>query len=202
MVAAPSRFVPAQQVLLHEVRGVVANSEGLKMEGACVLALQLNHASAAGNLACQPTDPNGEFKLRLPPGKYVIRAKDEAEGYPDPNFLFSADSRANFPEIVVGTSDILGLRVTLGPRGGVLEGDVLDGATGLAIGGAKITISDAKAPAFVEVFSNKRGHFQFTVPRKAVSVCAVAPGYRSSRAEELLLSGGQRQSVRFELQQK
>lgn len=197
------RFSVGQETVVHKVRGVVTNDAGTKMEGACVSALQVTASGGAGNLPCQRTGRDGEFTLRLPPGKYVIRAKHEAEGYPDPSFLFSSDPRANFPEVVVERSDVTGVRVILAARGGVLEGTVLDGATRLPIAGAKITISDPHASgAYVEVFSTKSGHFQFTVPNKLVSVTATSPGYMASQSEELLLSSGQHQSIEFELNKR
>ena len=107
---------------------------------------------------------------------------------------------AKFPQVIVGQSDISGVRVTLGAKGGVLEGKVRDETTRLPIVGAKITISDARAPgAYVEVFSNKDGGFQFTVPAKPVLISATAMGYEKRRAEEVALSGGQHRRIEIDL---
>jgi len=190
-----------QQPPERNVEGIVAKVDGSKMAGACVLASVVD--SSAGNLGCVQTDKAGRFAMRLRPGRYVIRAKDEAEGYPDPLFLFSADPTAKFPEIVVGESDISDLRVTLGARGGVLEGNVLDRATRLPIAGAKVRISNAREPsAYVEVFSDKDGRFQFAVPAKPIFLSTTATEYKNVRTGELVLSGGQYRIVEIELERK
>jgi Carboxypeptidase regulatory-like domain len=182
----------------QNVAGVVMRVDGSEVPGACVSARAVG--ASAGNMGCTKTDEHGAFTMRLRPGEYVIRAKDEAEGYPDPSFLLSADPTAKFPQVVVGQSDISGVHVTLGAKGGVLEGKVQDEATRLPIVGAKITISDARSPgAYVEVFSKKDGGFQFIVPAKPVFIFATAIGYENGRAEEVALSGGQHRSIEIDL---
>jgi len=184
----------------RNVAGVVTRIDGSELPGACVFARAAGAGASAGNMGCTETDEHGGFTMRLRPGEYIIRAKDEAEAYPDPNFLLSADPSAKFPQVIVGQSDISGVRVTLGAKGGVLEGKVQDETTRLPIVGAKITISDARAPgAYVEVFSNKDGGFQFTVPAKPVLISATAMGYEKRRAEEVALSGGQHRRIEIDL---
>lgn len=94
------------------------------------------------------------------------------------------------------------MRVVLGTRGGVLEGDLRDALTQQPIPNAKVTIRDAQSPnAFVEVLADKAGHFRFTVPNKPVHVIATAGGHEATRyeGEPLILSGGQHRSVKIKL---
>jgi len=42
------------------------------------------------------------------------------------NAFFSVDTRARFPTIFVAQSDVPGVRVVLGAKGGILVGDVRD----------------------------------------------------------------------------
>jgi len=112
----------------------------------------------------------GRFQILLPPGHYQIRAKAEEEGYPDPSFLFCADPAAIFPDVVVGDEKISGVRVVLGLRGGLLEGEVRDAETGGGIRKSRATIVDANDPKeYVEVFTDDAGHFRFTVPPKRIN---------------------------------
>jgi hypothetical protein len=192
------------------VSGVITDPSGVEVANALVEAVpRPAHEEAKGGTIGDRSNPwiqadgQGKFTLSLAPGRYKIRAKDESEGYPDPIFLLSTSPLAKFPEIVVGDSDVSGLRVTLGPKGGVLEGNVRDERTKLPIAGAKITISDARAPAaYVEVFSDRGGHFQFTVPSKPISVFVTAKGYRIGRMEEFVLSGGRHRSIQVDLEQE
>jgi hypothetical protein len=189
----------AQDSTPHTVTGIVTTADGSRVEGACVSALPTE--SNAGNSTCTNTDQEGRFKLMLRPGKYQLRAKDETAGYPDPMFLLSADPTARFPEIVVGASDVSGVRVVLGLRGGILEGEVRDSSSGLPISGAKLTITDLHNPAaYVEVFSNKDGRFQFTVPGRPLTVSATARGYKPAEVREFTVSAGQHCTVDINLE--
>jgi hypothetical protein len=189
----------AQDSAPRAVSGIVTSADGSTVEGACVSALPME--SNAGNSGCNRTDQQGRFRLTLRPGRYVLRAKDEATGYPDPMFLLSSDPAAGFPEIVVSESDVSGVKVVLGSRGGTLDGEIRDSNSGLPISGAKVTIRDKHNPAaYVEVFSDANGRFQFTVPAKPVSVSATAKGYKSSSKEEVVLSGGQHRTLDIHLE--
>ena len=192
----------SETITKHIVTGVVTDADGSEVANAYITAMATD-GSSGGDLSWVHTDTHGRFRIALKPGRYLIRAKDEASGYPDPNFLLSADPIASFPEIVVDQADILGVRVRLGSKGGVLEGDVRDQETQSPVTQAKVTIRDARKPdVFVEVFSDKTGHFQFTVPKKPIQILATAPGYTTTyfgTGEALTLSGGERRSVVIEL---
>ena len=153
-----------------------------------------------GNLTWTQTDDHGNFRLHLREGRYEIRGKKEADGYPDPNSLLSVDLNAVFPEVVVSKRDIEKVEVRLGRKGAVLEGRVLDKASQEAVHQAKITIRDAKRPeAYVELFTDKRGLFRFTAPSKPL----IADQYRTiylDNSGEWTPSSGERRTVTFELE--
>ena len=151
-------------------------------------------------------DSSGAFSLSLAAGRYRIRAKDEKDGYPDPSFWLNLDPKARFPEIAVGDKEIRNVKVLLGTQGGILEGQVQDAHTRNSLAGAKIRIQDVRnSDVYVEVFTDRAGHFQYTVPSKPVLISAPAPGYKVAVFEssaELLLSRGERREVDLELERK
>jgi hypothetical protein len=186
------------------VSGTVVDPRGSPVPGAFVEALPITKGGFAASLSWKKTDDHGKFSLSLGEGRYEIRAKDESEGYPDPNALLSVNADALFPEISVSDRELRGIKVRLGPKGGTLDGDVRDKTTEKPISKAKITIRDPRNPqAFVEVFADKDGRFQFTVPPKAVVVSVTAPGYETGYFEngrELDLSGGERRTITLEVE--
>lgn len=186
------------------VSGQVFALNGSPVTHALVASFPIGGSGSGGNVTWVPTASEGNFRLTLKPGRYVIRAKFEASGYPDPTFLFGADPRAEFPEISVADSDVTGIRVTLGGQGGVVEGDLWDSTTRHPVADGKITIRDARNPeSYVEVFADKAGHFQFAVPSKPIRISATAPGYKAATFDtghELTLSDGEHKITNFELQ--
>ena len=185
------------------VEGKVVSPDGAPVPSSSVEAFPIQDGGFVGSLTWTRTDDKGNFRLNLRGGRYEIRAKDEEQGYPDPNALLSHDPNALFPEISVSEENISGVQVRLGPKGGILEGSVNDITTHGAIAQAKITIRDTKRPkAFVEVFSDKDGHFRFTVPSRPLSISASAPGYKTAKFPEggpVTLSGGEHRFFAIDL---
>jgi hypothetical protein len=142
--------------------------------------------------------------LAVPEGRFEIRAKAESLGYPDPNALLSVDPTAVFPQVTVSKQDISGVQVKLGMKGGILDGDVRDKVTQRPVVKAKVTIRDRSRPgSFAEVFADTTGHWQFTVPSKALSISADAHGYKTAHfdaSKPVTLSDGQRRNILIELQ--
>jgi hypothetical protein len=200
LVGLPAK---AFQLSIHNVVGVVADSHGSPAPGASVEAFPIEETGSAGHLSWVHTDKDAGFRLTLRSGRYVIRAKDEKNAFPDPNFLLSSDPSAKFPEITVADADVSGVRVMLGVKGGIIEGTLRDEQTHQVISQGKVTISDARNPeVFVEVPVDKAAHFEFTVPRKPIRISATAPGYSTTyfgNKGELTLSEGERRSVEIEL---
>lgn len=64
-------------------------------------------------------------------------------------------------------SDLTGVPVAPGARGGILSGELRDNANQQPIPKGKVTIRDAeRRDAFVEVTTNEEGRFRFAVPSK------------------------------------
>jgi hypothetical protein len=185
------------------VTGVVTQSDGAVAATASVAIFPLQEQSVAGDLTWTRADSQGRFRLTLKPGRYVVRAKDEADGYPDPSFLLSADPNARFPEISVDETDVSGVRVTLGAQGALLEGSLTDRESQSPVSNGKVVIRDAHDHAvFVELTPDKAGHFQFTVPSKPLVISASAPGYVTAfvgNAEPVTFSGGEHRNITIEL---
>jgi hypothetical protein len=186
-----------------KLSGVVLDSSGNPVPSV-VEAVPIIKGGLAGSFHWTSTDQRGRFQITLYKGRYQIRAKNESEGYPDPNFLLGADPLALFPEVDVSGQDISGLEVRLGSRGGILEGDLREARTSRQIANGKISICDIKKrEVCVELSASESGHFQFTVPSKPVVVSAGAPGYKTAAFDggaEVTLSGGDRRQIEIELE--
>jgi Carboxypeptidase regulatory-like domain len=188
---------------LRLVVGTVVASDGSPIPNASVEAVQLTSGNQDINI-CQlqwsKVDKDGRFRLNLSPGRYEIRAKDETDGYPDPNFLLSKDPNSDFPVITVDNQELSEIKVRLGSKGGILEGELLDQATLSPIEKGKITIADAEQPSiFVEVFTDKEGRFQFVVPNKAILVSGSAPGHAGSPRQQVILAEGEHRKMTIDL---
>ena len=196
----------------YTVRGVVVTPEGSKTLNAYVTALpsfrpgSAHTMGSAGTISWSKVDEHGAFLLSLLPGRYEIRAKAADDGYPDPNALLSVDGAARFPSISVEHSDLSGIEVRLGKKGGVLRGFLHDGQTKAPIAQGKVTIQDShNAERFVELFTNSDGYFQFAIPSKPVIILASARAYSPvyfENREPLLLSNGEQREISIELHRK
>ena len=204
VLAAVVAHVSAEAQVM--VAGVVLDSGGAPVPNSLVEAFPVRAGGFVGNIPWIKTDQNGKFRITVAAGEYEIRAKNELEGYPDPNFLMSVDPSAVFPTITSRTQEIGAVEVKLGVRGGILEGIVRDEATQVIIPKAKVTIRDElRRERSVEVFSDAGGHFQLTVPKRPLQILATAPGYKVTsyeNGEALTLSSGEHRTVTVGLAHK
>jgi len=190
------------------VSGTVTDSTGSESAHALVQAMLRTKRESGGIVGDYPNpwieaDDHGRFRINLPPGRYKFLAKNEIDGYPDTIFLLNSDETATFPEVTVSQKHLSGVRVTLGRRGGVLEGELIDQRSREPIPRCKIMIRDARNPdAYVEVFADRAGHFRFAIPSKPVLISATAPGYKTTKIakSELMLSGGEHRSIGLRLE--
>jgi 5-hydroxyisourate hydrolase-like protein (transthyretin family) len=199
--------IPSHLSSATEVGGTIQDALGRPLPHAYVTVIRhgkgtresvsdLHNRWAAAN-------DKGEFQLNLSPGQYKIRAKAEADGYPDPTFWLNTDPLVKFPTISVGESSIRGLQVTLLTRDGILDCSVVDKLSGNPLAGAKVRLLDPKnSYAFVEVFTDQNGHFQFTVVSKPIVVSAAASGHKQMTfrsGEHVIISPGEHRLIEFEL---
>jgi hypothetical protein len=195
------------------VSGTVRDTSGNVLAHALVEAVPLtakkaNSTGTVGNTPNPwiPVNGSGGFNLRLPPGQYRIKAKDESDGYPDPSFWLNIDPSAKFPEINVSNQDASDIVVILGKRGAILTGELLDAQSQDPVVGAKIRIQDARnRDAYVEVFTDRAGHFQYTVPSKPILISVFARGYKPvvfNNGSEVTLSSGERRQVDLNLERE
>lgn len=185
--------------LAYHVSGTVVGADGKPVPNSMVAALHISPQSSAGSFGYTPTNDRGEFQFALPPGEYTIIAKAEEQGYGDPTALLNRVTDTKFPRINV-RSDMEGISVQLGRKGGVVEGTLVDKNTGRPIKG-DISFSDASDPsAIATVYSNLEGRFRFTLPPKAVKVSAAATGYqRTALRDAFVLVDGEHRSVTIEM---
>jgi hypothetical protein len=191
------------------VSGTVRDGSGNGLAHAFVEAIPVVENRGGGTASDFPNpwvaaDSSGAFSLGLASGRYRFRAKDEADGFPDPSFWLNFDPKARFPEILVRDKETRDVQIVLGTQGGILAGEVDDARTRRPLAGAKIRIQDAgNTGAYVEVFADRAGRFQCTVPSKPVLISAVTPGYKPAafeRGTALLISRGERHEVDLELE--
>lgn len=190
-----------------KVRGKVVDQDGAPVSHAYVEASPMLDDFDKGTVGIAGDRPNpwtaaddsGQFELVLAPGRYRIEGKAELRGFPDPTFLLNADPKAQFPVISVDHKHVGELKVILGRRGGILHGLVQDSDTHTAIFNAKVRIQDAdNANAFVEVFTNRSGRYQYTVSGKPILISVDAKGYRALRVENdraVVLAPGENREI-------
>jgi len=208
LLASIISVVTAQASGQVRVSGTVTDSAGGSLPHAFVEALPLRTSDDRGTVGDRanpwtPADAEGKFSFVIPPGRYRIRGKDELDGYPDPVYWLNADSSAIFPEMTIAENGITDVHVVLGKRGGLLSGEVIDRSSRHPVPNAKVTFRDAhNADAYVEVFADKDGRFQFAVPGKPILVSASAAGHKTGKLDggaELTLSGGEHKDIVLDL---
>ena len=195
-------YLPSSPVV---VSGVVVDDQGVPVARAVVAAMSIQRSGVAGQLSSTQSDKDGQFRIDLGPGAYLFRAKAEAQGFPDPNFLLSRDPKAVFPRVTVGEENVSGIRIVLGQKGGIIEGDLLDSQSHEPIVCGKITIRDSSnVNAYVEITTDRDGRFRFTIPSRQISISATAPGYRGAQFSEgaVRLSGGEHRSISIKLERQ
>jgi hypothetical protein len=177
----PAGPIPAQNFAERgvKVRGIVATSTGAPAGGAKVWAFPAPPKGGwLGDFSEIGADNHGRFQLIVSSGRYVIRAKSDEAGYPDPNWAAFSDPTARFPMVTVDASGVSGVVVRLGEKGAFLQGTVYDAESGAPIANAKLTLRDARGHGWLELSCQKDGHFQYVAPSKPILISAVAPGYK------------------------
>jgi hypothetical protein len=190
------------------ISGKVVTSDSKPLDHAFVQARPA-FGHRGGTVGDHPGDPwvqidgEGIFKLAVNPGRYRILAKSERDGYPDPTFFLNFDPTSVFPLVNVGGKSIAGAKVVLGRRGAFVEGTVRNASNHVAIRGAKVKFElVANSVAFVEVFTDANGRFQFAIPAKPIRVTVSANGFKEVAIDGgagMALSSGERRTLLTEL---
>lgn len=194
---------------VRSVQGTVVDADGHPVSHAYVEARPVLSKFSTGTVVGSAPNPwiaadqSGHFELQLAPGRYRMRAKDEVDGFPDPSFWLNLDPKARFPEISVDSEDLAGVEVVLGSRGGIIYGSVQDAETHTPVPEAKVRLQDARNPqAFIDIFTDRAGQFQYTVPSKPIVISVTAAGYKPATAQmgaEVTLAPGERRQIDIEL---
>jgi hypothetical protein len=204
-------FLTARLSAETAIHGTVADFAGNPVAHAYVEAIPVATTSAVatvgnGSNPWVAADNDGNFQLSLEPGRYRIRAKDEADGYPDPSFWVNLDPRAKFPVITVGNEQLENVKVVLGAQGAILSGRAQDSETNKPLVGVKIRIQDARnPPAYLEIFTGDDGHFQYVVASKPLLISATVRGYESFSFEhgaEITLMPGEHREFLLEMRRR
>ncbi|MCI4319945.1 MAG: carboxypeptidase-like regulatory domain-containing protein [Thermoplasmata archaeon] len=153
--------------MTYPVQGVVKD----RSSGAAVPSAQI----AGGGIAAVTTDAAGYFKLDLANGSYDLTA----EG---PNGSSVAYNWVNFTIQVNGAP--VRHDLSLVPSGYAILGLVVDGLTGLPIGGASVSVLGNSSTGVVvreAELSHTDGRFGLTLPPGTFAVTTKAAGYQTNR---------------------
>jgi len=192
-----------------KVRGKVVDQDGNPVSHAYIEARPIINDLGKGTVVGNGPNPwiaaddSGQFEILLPAGRYRIQGKAEVDGFPDPTFWLNVDPKARFPVISVANKDVTDVEVVLGRQGGILHGLVQDADTPAPISNARLRLQDARnSNAFVEIFTNQAGQFEYTVPSKPILISAEAKGYKRVTVQnggEVILAPGEHREIDIDL---
>jgi hypothetical protein len=163
-----------------DINGRVVDALGKPVPNAEVRTLP-EQCTVVGLEPAASTDDNGNFHLRgVPEGLNTVFAKKEYEGYPDARFAVFASETDRFPNVVVKPAEqISGVIITLGPKGGVLSGRVVDGA-GQSVITARVVLARVDKPQWKYSRTvDQKGEFRVVLPARALHFSVTAPGYET-----------------------
>jgi hypothetical protein len=184
------------------VEGQVIDAQSQPVSGAKVYATDL--AAFPGRLPSTRTDRSGRFFLGpLPVGRTTLHASKEAAGYPDTFFAFFDQGSEGITQLQVRNQKVeQGVVVRLGPKGGRLEGQIVDAKTGRPLVAARIALTRIAEPKkFINLGPDSAdGRFSVVVPAVAFSVTVSAKGYeRWDYGKPLELASGEVKKLRIAL---
>lgn len=166
------------------IAGMVLDDSGRPIAGATVNAIP---ASQSGAGVAPPvaftsarTDASGRFLLEnVTPGRYVLNAAKEDEGYPSTSLAFFAGGGRTTEIKVNERQAAQNVMVQLGPKAARLTGRVVDGVTGQPIANAEMTLTRADNPNNYHITGPNRpgADFQLMVPSAPFTLKVTAPGY-------------------------
>jgi hypothetical protein len=184
--SAAQESSPSDQPRTGTVRGTVVDGRNHPVEGAEVAAQSL--AGSGGIRPTAVTGKQGQFEIAdIPVGTFLIIASKVSDYYPDATFAFFASDTAGFPKVqVIAGKTLTDVVVRLGPKGGRLQGKILDAETRQPVLTSRIRLTRQDDSAlYVSTSPDESGEFDFVVPSRPITMEVVANGYQawSSSAE-------------------
>jgi hypothetical protein len=168
----------ADEDRIGSIEGTVTYEDGRPVRGATAYATPGDRA-IAGILPHAETDENGHFVIRrLWLGKFMVSAKKEDEGYPEPTYAFQVGMTTEVN--LTASNPIAGVSLRLGPKAGIITGTVTDVTTGsLVYPCAKLSWKD-RPNIFVEGTGLVSDKYRVLVPSdKDVMLKVWVDGYQN-----------------------
>jgi hypothetical protein len=191
-VSRSRRVQPARDNPSGTLTGRVLTPDGLPMPGASVYAL--SQERPMGRLPMSPTDGQGEFRFDdLIPGKYVLSASKEDEGYAPSDSTFHSGGSTQPPEVTIFDGQTTaGVTVYLGPKAARLIGHIVDVATNKPIKnpqGLQMTLRRMDDPESLFITGpDLDGEYSILVPPVPITIEVSAPGREKKRIGPLQLT--------------
>ncbi len=160
------------------IRGSVADEKGIPIAGARVSVDPLNGIPRSDLVREAESDKDGRFSItNLELGPYGVFAGKESSGYPDTSSSFYGNNA--FPTATLTPSaPVVDLVLQVGPRAGVLKGQITDAATNKPLDVAFLLRRSANPNNWVSI--SKRGEYRVLVPPSTdVSFEVSAQGYKT-----------------------
>jgi Carboxypeptidase regulatory-like domain len=163
------------------VQGRVVDAEARPIVSAKVYVEPIDQPTW-GKVRYAVTAANGEFSLAdVPAGQDMIFAVKQDDFYPDTRLSVLAEDPGKLTRVLI-TKDAITRDVTvrLGPKGGKLQGRIVDNETGDPIVNSRIRIVRPENPRlFVSTGPDEQGNFEFVLPSVPLRIEVSAPNYKT-----------------------
>jgi hypothetical protein len=160
------------------ISGTVQDETGKPVSEAKVRADPMDRQPVGSAVRYVQTDAEGHFRIdHLDWGKYKVFAEKEEAGYPDTYWSFYSDD-AFLVATLTPLAPVADIRISLGPKAGVIKGVVRDSITGAPLNaGFKLTrATDPKKWISTSVSSDYR---VLLPPSTDVLLEVSAPGFKT-----------------------
>lgn len=161
------------------IEGRVLDFENHPLPGARISIFPMDVAFSGG-LPSATTDRDGKYRLSSPPfvGRTRLCAVKESQGYPDTQDLLFVSGKESMPEVnLTPGSHLYDVNIHLGPPNGIVEGSVIDAASGSSVAKARITLHRNTPESMYSTSIPDDGHFVFALPPAPIEITVTAPGY-------------------------
>ena len=165
------------------IEGRVLDTQGNPIAGAKVDTYPLDRpdASAPPITYVAYTDEKGRFFLDgVLPGRHMVYASKEDQGYPDTFFAFFVADPEAVPKVSVSDKQVTqGVDIRLGEKAAKLVGRVMDARTGQPVEDAEIIFYRADNPSisYTTGPNESEGRFRRLIPSIPFKIKVSAPGY-------------------------